>query len=204
MDTTSQERGLGGYVSDGEIRTRYHFVLFEEDHKLFYHVKSNVYEGRLLLMGCVPTEEMREDAVRLAWQVPGVKSVSSEITVGDTSSFIQSTHDKWIATKLNTLLFFKENVSSRNYEVLVVGGTVYLVGVAKSQEELDTAIQVARDVSGVKKVVSYVRIMTHFEEHRRQRFKAKGVSHLEKKRQARQEPIHSSKLKQKQRVTGKD
>jgi len=164
LDSSSQTRGLGGYVSDGELRTRYHFALFDHDHKLFYYVKSNAYEGRLLLTGSVPTAAMQEEAVRIAWQVQGVQSVINEITVCETQGFMQTAHDKWIATKLNTILFFDEKVNSRNYEILVVDGTVFLVGVAKSQKELEAAIKRAQGVSGVKKVVSYVRVITNLEE----------------------------------------
>lgn len=187
LDSSSQERGLGGYVSDGELRTRYHFTLFDYDHKLFYYVKSNAYEGNLLLMGCVPTEAMQEDAVRLAWQVPGVKAVVNEITVGNCSNFSQTAKDKWISAKLNTLLLLDSRIRSRNYDILVVDGTVFLVGVAKSQAELDAAIEVAQDISGVKKVVSYVRIITNFEESRRKAMDDGRPSDAEKRRRLRQE-----------------
>ena len=187
LDSHSQTRGLGGYVSDGEIRTRYHFSLFDHDHKLFYYVKSNVYEGRILLLGCVPTVEMQEEAVRLAWQVQGVQAVRNEITVGKSKGFSQTAQDKWISTKLNTILLFDGKVNSRNYEILVVDGTVFLVGVAKSQKELDTAIQKAREVSGVKKVVSYVRIITNFEDMHRQSLEKSRASDADIRRKIRTE-----------------
>jgi osmotically-inducible protein OsmY len=187
LDSSSQERGLGGYVSDGELRTRYHFSLFDHDHKLFYHVKSNVYEGKILLTGCVPTEEMQEDAVRLAWQVPGVKAVINEMTVGNCSNFVQTAKDKWISTKLNTLLLFDGRVRSRHYDIFVVDGVVYLLGIAKSQDELDAAIDVAQGVSGVQKVISYVRVITNFEENRRKSLDGGRPSDMEKRRRTRQE-----------------
>ncbi len=164
LDSSSQNRGLGGYVSDGEIRSRYHFALFDYDHKLFYYVKSNVYEGRLLLMGRVPTVQMQDDAVRIAWQIKGVQSVINELTVGESKSFGQTVQDKVISTKLNAMLLFDEKVNSRNYEILVIDGTVFLVGIARSQKELDAAVKRAQGVSGVKKVISYVRIVTQLEE----------------------------------------
>lgn len=188
LNKSSEERGIGGYVSDGEIGTRYGFILFDYDHKLFYYVKTNVYEGRILLTGCVPTEAMQEDAVRLAWQVPGVKAVINELTVGDGPGFSQTAQDKWISTKLNTLLFFNKNVKSRNYEFLVVHGTVYLVGIAHSKEELDHAIEVARGVSGVKKVVSYVRIATKYEHMWRRKFTEKHMNTAEERRESRKDP----------------
>jgi osmotically-inducible protein OsmY len=187
LDSSSQTRGLGGYVSDGELRTRYHFALFDHDHKLFYYVKSNVYEGRLLLTGCVPTVEMQEDAVRIAWQVQGIQSVINELTVSEGKGFVQSAQDKWIATKLNTILLFDEKVNSRNYEILVVDGTVFFVGVARSQKELDAAIERAQGVSGVKKVVSYVRVITNFEDMHRKKQDNSRPSDADLRRKARTE-----------------
>lgn len=192
LDNSSQERGLGGYVSDGELRTRYHFSLFDHDHKLFYYVKSNVYEGKILLTGCVPTGDMQEDAVRLAWKVPGVKAVINELSVGNCSNFTQTAKDKWISAKLNTLLVFDGRVRSRYYDIFVVDSVVYLLGVARSKEELDAAIEVAQGVSGVQKVVSYVRIITNFEEKHRKSMDESRPSDMEKRRRQRLENRNSS------------
>ena len=193
LDSTSQNRGLGGYITDGEMRTRYHFLLFEHDHKAFYHVKSNVYEGRILLMGSVPTPEMQEDAVRIAWQVPGVRAVSNELQICKETSIVETAKDKWISTKLNTSLFFNQKVKSRNYEVLVLDGTVYLVGIAASQKALDEAIETARTTSGVKKVVSYVRIVTNYEDLHRETFANSRDSHHDTRRKVRQDSRDPSK-----------
>lgn len=196
LDSSSQERGLGGYVGDGEIRMRYHFILFDYDHKLFYYVKTNVNEGKILLLGHVPNEKMVEDAVRLAWRVPGVKGVINELVVGESSGFTQTAHDKWISAKLNTLLIFDKKVRSRNFEVLVVDGTVFLVGIAESKEELEAAIQVAKGVSGVKHVVSYVRIV----KSSRNTYSKKGhsstqSSDMEKRRALRQQTRQGSPVR---------
>jgi osmotically-inducible protein OsmY len=186
LDTASQERGLGGFVTDAEIRTRYFFWLFEKDHRLYMKVKACCYEGRLLLMGRVPTEEMRDEAVSLAWQVPGVKAVINEISVGEDYGAGRKIQDSLVETRLETMLFFKGNISSRNYQVYVYNGIVYLTGIALNREELDTVINMARGVGGVDKVVSYVRILTKYEEQRRKTFSAKVETPLDRERKERQ------------------
>lgn len=193
LDTASQERGLGGFVTDSEIRTRYGFWLFQKDHKLYMRVHTNCYEGRLLLMGRLPTEEMRDEAVSLAWQVPGVKAVINEISVGEDCSMGRKIRDSLIEKRLETALFFKGNISSRNYQVYVYNGIVYLTGIAVNREELDTVINIARGINGVEKVLSYVRILTKYEEQRRKMFSAKVETSLDRNRKDRQYKVDPGK-----------
>ncbi len=173
LDTTSQERGLGGYVTDTEIQARLNIVLFEHNHVLHHRININVYEGRVLFTGRILTKKMQEDAVRLAWQVPGVRAVIDETTVGEPRSLGDYAKDKWISTKLNTLLFMDSDISSRNCEVVVVDGVVYLVGVCNGKKELDKIIEICRTTKNVKKVVSYMRLMTVLERRRRKVFNTK-------------------------------
>ncbi len=193
LDTASQERGLGGYVTDTEIKTRYSFWLFQKDHRLYMKIKTCCYEGRLLLMGRVPTEKMQDEAVALAWQVPGIKAVINELSVGEDYGAGRKVKDSLVESKLETLLFFKGNISSRNYQVYVYNGIVYLTGIAINRTELDEVINLARSISGVDKVLSYVRILTKYEEQRRKMFSAKVESPLDREREQRQYRINPGK-----------
>ncbi len=175
LDVTSQERGLGGYISDSEIQMRVNVVFFEHSHELYYLINANVYEGRVLLTGCLKDIQMQEDAVRLAWQVPGVKTVINETTVKTVRSFSEYAQDKWISTRLHSMIFLTSGVSSRNYEIIVARRVVYLVGVAKDQQELDLVIDLCRKVNGVEKIVSYVRLMDAYELRRRHLFNQRKV-----------------------------
>jgi osmotically-inducible protein OsmY len=194
LDTTSQERGLGGYVTDQEIKTRINVVFFEHSHLLHHKVDVNVYEGRVLLTGHVKDKEMQEDAIRLAWQVPGVKTVMNETTIEDARTLMEYTQDKWISTKLHALLFLNKHVGSRNYEIIVSRGIVYLTGIAKDQKELDEVIYTVRTTKHVKKVVSYVRLMDDYEKRRRKIFnERKNPSPLQQEQIDRQKTIRAEK-----------
>ena len=50
------------------------------------------------------------------------------------------------------------NIRSVNYTVETVDHSVYLIGSARSEAELDHATDLARNVRGVRRVVSYVEI----------------------------------------------
>lgn len=196
LDTTSQERGIGGFVSDQEIKTRINVMLFEHSHVLHHKVDVNVYEGRVLLTGTVQTKDMQEDAIRLAWQVPSVKTVINEIQVEERPSLQSYAKDKWISTKLHTLLFLNGDVSSRNYEIVVSQGIVYLTGIAKDKHELDAVINTVRKARHVKKVVSYVRLMSLYETRRRKIFNERmRTSPLKELREERRDKIKDAPQK---------
>lgn len=94
--------------------------------------------------------------MRLAWQASGVREVIDEIEVTDKTTFGDYTNDVWIANKLRSRLMFDDKVKNINYTVDAVNGTIYLMGVAQNQDELDRVIAHARDISGVKRVVNHV------------------------------------------------
>ena len=68
------------------------------------------------------------------------------------ASFISRSNDAWIGTKIRTLLIADSDVPSRRVKVIVENGAVYLMGLV-SQTEGDSAANLARNVSGVTKVV---------------------------------------------------
>jgi hypothetical protein len=55
-------------------------------------------------------------------------------------------------------LLGSSTVQVNNFNVETYGGTVYLLGVARSAKELEKAAQEASLVGGVNQVVSYVRL----------------------------------------------
>jgi osmotically-inducible protein OsmY len=167
-----QERGISGALSDTRIRIQINDKWLQADEKMYRKVSLQVQEGRVLLTGQLPSEEMRLQAVRLAWQADGVQEVINEIEIGDSSVGDLAT-DTWISTQLKTDLLLDREVYSINYSIETSNGVVYLLGVARSQAELDRVIDYARNLANVRRVVSYVRVM---DEAERRRAPAEGDS----------------------------
>lgn len=158
MVGAAQERGLEQAVDDNEIAFEINRKLLAKDSSLYRGVSTQVRKGRVLLTGTVPKAEDRVAVTRIVWSIGGVKEVINELNVGESGSFAQSMSDTSISTKLRTRLLGDKNVSSINYSIETVRGTVYLMGTALSQAELDRVIAHARDISGVRNVVSYVEV----------------------------------------------
>ncbi len=154
----TQERGAKGALTDTRIRADINHLWFQKSTELYSSVNLQVQEARVLLSGTVADPQTRVDAVRLVWQVEGVKEVINEIEIKDDSSLSDWFTDVKIGTELKNKLRFDEAVSSTNYSVEVVNQSVYLIGVAQDQAELDRVIAHAKDVQYVRRVVNYVRL----------------------------------------------
>lgn len=64
----------------------------------------------------------------------------------------QPVTDTWITTKVKADLLATENVSGLDIKVETVDGVVTLTGAVTSQAQKDKAVEVARQIKGVKRV----------------------------------------------------
>ncbi len=152
-----QERGISGVAADTTTATKLRAKLLEADDKLFRDVGIEVYEGRVLLTGRVATEDMRAEAVKLAWSVDSTKDVINELLVSE-SPLSDMANDSWITAKLTSKITVDKKIFSINYSIETVGGVIYLIGIAQDQAELDRVINHARSIDSVQRVVSHVRV----------------------------------------------
>jgi osmotically-inducible protein OsmY len=152
----SEERGIKGSVRDAGIRIEINDLWLNEGLELYNQVGLQIYEGRVLLTGRVPTAQMADQATRLAWQPDNVREVINEIQVKRGAGIEAFARDALINARLDSALLFTDGISSINYSTRTVAGTVYLLGVAQNQAELDRVFQVTRNIPDVKEVVSHV------------------------------------------------
>jgi len=154
----NQERGTGGSVDDFKIKTNIQSAWLNTNPLMQRDLSVTVYEGRILLTGAAPTPEFKAQAKEVASRVPGVRAVYDEIEVAPDESTWQSAKDTWITSRVRTELTFNPNIRSVNYTIETANKSVYLIGSARSQAELDIATTVARTTPDVKRVVSYVEV----------------------------------------------
>lgn len=152
----AQERSVGDAVDDLTIRTTLNKLFLEESFGLYNDVSFGVVEGRVLLKGSVEKPENRITATKLAWRAAGVREVINEIQVTDQGGIVDYAKDTWISIQLKTKMLFEKDVLSINYSVETVNGTIYLMGIAQDQKEIDRVIALAREVPDVVEVVSHV------------------------------------------------
>jgi len=157
----AQERSVGSAVDDAGILIQIKNLYAKQDYKdLLANVEVKSVEGRVLLTGNVDKPDSQIEAVRLAWQVNGVKEVINEIQVNDKAGIWNYTRDVWISTQVRSRLILEKGVRSINYSVITVNQVVYLTGIAQDQAELDKVTTVASTTNYVQRVVSYVQLKT--------------------------------------------
>jgi osmotically-inducible protein OsmY len=128
--------------------------------ELVYRLDASVFDGQVLITGRVPNRRWRAEAARLARHVDGVQRVFDQVVVGPDTHFIDSARDSWIAAQLRGELVADIDVKSIDYVIETSDGVVYLMGFARTQPELDRVIGRARTVAGVRRVVSFVRVLS--------------------------------------------
>ncbi len=157
---SSTEKGLSTSVSDGLIFTKIQDNLLQTDASLPTVVDVTVNDGAVLLTGKVKTPEEKVLATKLTWEVRGVREVVNEIQVTDKSSIKDIAKDLAASAQLRGKLIADSGVSSLNFSIDVVNGTVYLSGVAADAEEMNRVVSHARDLRFAQQVVNYITLRT--------------------------------------------
>ena len=119
-----------------------------------------VSQGRVLLTGTVENIDLKIEATRIAWGVNGVQTIINEIQISNSDNIINFADDLVISTKVRGKLILNENINSLNYSVETVNKLVYIIGIAKSQDERDLVLSIAKEVYGVEQVIDYISIQT--------------------------------------------
>lgn len=116
------------------------------------HIDVTAFNQVVLLTGQTITPALRQRAEDLAKSVPNVTKVYNEITIKGPTSTLTRASDSWITAKIKTEMLAEKDLKSSTIKVITENGTVYLMGMV-NREQADMAVEIARRVSGVQKVV---------------------------------------------------
>lgn len=161
-----EERTTRDALTDLETETTINNNLANTSGELFRRVGVDVIEGRVLLSGAVSTRADAIKAQELAFAAPGTREVINELTIDGDPGVQRYSQDLWITTQLRTLMIGDPDVASVNYNIETHRGVVHLIGLARSDAELERVTGIAASIPGVTQVVSHVLSIT---DPRRQR-----------------------------------
>lgn len=119
------------------------------------HIKVEVFEGIVLLMGETDTDERRTLAAEAAASVDRVERVVNEIELDEAAGLGTRFNNTWLSSKVKTAIIFEnpiEGFDGTRVKVVTSDRTVYLMA-RVTREEGDALAEVARNISGVEKVV---------------------------------------------------
>ncbi|MAO31315.1 MAG: BON domain-containing protein [Alteromonas sp.] len=116
------------------------------------NLQVDVYNGVALLTGQAPTQALIDEAVKRAQDVSYIKKIHNQIRLGEPIGAGTQANDIWLASKVRTKIITDERVPALQIKVIVQDSEVFLMG-RLSNLEATTAVDIARNVTGVARVV---------------------------------------------------
>ncbi|MBD3653993.1 BON domain-containing protein [Kangiella sp.] len=132
----------------GRVKDRINPILEKNQPNAVDVVSHNLY---VLIYGQVPNEAVIAQISEAIKGVPEMKKAFNEVRVGNPED-VSTVSDVWITTKVKSSLAAEKGLDSKRIKVITEDNEVFLMGMV-TREEGDKAALVARNISGVKKVV---------------------------------------------------
>lgn len=146
-------RSLGTIIDDSSIETTVKVNIEAADPGLKRsHINVVSFNGVVLLVGQVASQDLKNLATRIATNSTRVKTVHNELEVAGATTFLSRSNDAWISTKLKSLMLADPTVAGLRTKVVTENGVVYLMGLV-TQAEAQQTVDLVSNASGVTKVV---------------------------------------------------
>ncbi|MBE0365008.1 hypothetical protein PULV_a3309 [Pseudoalteromonas ulvae UL12] len=153
VSAATDRRTLGTQIDDNNIEIKATLEIKGQPQLAkFANISVVSLNGVVLLIGQTPTDEMRTAAERAIKDVAGIVKVHNQIRIGSNVGISTRTHDSWLTSKVKTRLLTEESISANDIKVITENGEVFLMGLV-SDQEANTAVDLARNISGVVKVI---------------------------------------------------
>jgi len=154
----SADRAYGERVEDASITTAVKSKLLSSRYADGLTANVDTMRGRVKLTGFAGSAESKEAAGNLAMNTRGVRAVSNQLVVDATKGVAKNpgtdVADGWITMKVKSTYMYSSNVNGSDIAVSTNAGIVTLTGKMDSGAERALAIELARNVRGVKSVDS--------------------------------------------------
>lgn len=149
-----QGRSMGEVIDDNSLTARLEVNLSKaapglKDGRIKVHSNAGV----ILLVGQVANAALVRQASEVVRRDPAVKAVHNHLTAQAALSAGIRANDSWLAVKVRSRMFTRDNFPSSHVEVIVEEGVVYLMG-RVNQSTARQAAQIATEVNGVQRVVT--------------------------------------------------
>ncbi|MBQ4856833.1 division/outer membrane stress-associated lipid-binding lipoprotein [Pseudoalteromonas sp. MMG007] len=153
VTAANDRRTIGSQIDDNNIEIKASIALSEVERiEKFANVDAVSVNGIVLLVGQVPNEEIKNEAQRTIENVSGIRKIHNQIRIGSNIGITTQTHDSWLTSKVKAQLLTAKDISSNNIKVVTENAEVFLMGLV-SDAESTQAVNIARNVSGVERVI---------------------------------------------------
>jgi hyperosmotically inducible protein len=152
------ERSLGEQYDDQKITTAIRKKFMDDEKIKYFDISTYVYNGHVYLVGEYETADQKSQAVKLAQQVEGVKSVTDYFLPKKKDETCGTTANLKLLGKVKMKLVGDKEISSTQIEVKALQCNIILLGLVGSPGEISRATAHAKAVEGVRRVKSFLRI----------------------------------------------
>lgn len=159
----AKDRSIGDAVDDAKISAKIKADFIKEGFRALYtKIDVEVVNGRVMYTGTVDSEEDIMKALEIAWNQEGVKEVLNELQTDKNSGSFNGTQyakDSLITAQIKAKTMVNRDIKFVNYTIVTSQNIVYIFGIARSTEELETVASIAAQVRGVEKVITHARVL---------------------------------------------
>ena len=160
VDITFDPRTIGMQIDDTIMQKSLSARLALTDKKYFLSIQSEVMDGRIFLSGKVKEPEEKINITKIAWETKGVRSVKNAISIKGQNNFKGTAKDILITSQLRSALIFNKNTKARNYTLETINKTIYIFGIAMTEEEKKEVINEANKIFDVKNVIPTIYLVS--------------------------------------------
>jgi osmotically-inducible protein OsmY len=162
----SAERSYGEVIDDATITAKVKSKLMWSTYTDGLSIDVDTQLGKVKLKGVADTAQAKELAGKLAANTQGVTSVDNQLTIKAPQPAVataaNSGHEKeehivsdtWISTKVKSTFMYSSNVDGSDISVTTNQGIVTLSGKVDSGAERELAVEMAKNIRGVRSVES--------------------------------------------------
>lgn len=115
-------------------------------------IRPHSFNGVVLLVGQVPSEELRDMAESVTADLRGVNDVYNELTVAARLPSSQRLTDTWLTSNVIGRLATNDSIDSSKLKVTTENASVYIMGMV-SRDEAERIVNAASSVAGVQRIV---------------------------------------------------
>lgn len=145
-------RSLSILESDTRIHHIIHKTIIRDTRFNESRILISSFNEIVLLVGQTPSAFLKNEAEKIAQDTAGVKRIYNEIAIRSPLPYAQRAKDTWITSQVRSLFLAEKGLKSGSIRIVTENGIVYLMGIV-THEQANIAVNVARQVDGVKKVI---------------------------------------------------
>ena len=152
------ERNIKTQATDEKIEMAIRSKIADSDKVKFFDVSTFCFYGDVYLVGEYKNASEKAEAVKLANQVEGVRSVTTYFLQKKEGDVCGTTDNVGLVVKVKAKLVKDTDIWSTNIKIKSIQCNIVLLGIVGSQKEIEKAVLHAKSVPGVRSVKSYLKV----------------------------------------------